>query len=191
MLAEKLQKRFNDYGGGGGVASGKVEWWKEKALKICGFMDIQQKRTIWEIKCCENNTSEHKLQLLFYKCMLESLRQYLREHPMDYGWDSDCDEEEDGFLGEFSDEESESGDGDGDDSEDGEWVEKKCARLTYDYHLFNVKKNVHVKIREEVDLSEVQDLIAMWIDNKFQDSVLEVLTDEQFLETCRTMVDGL
>jgi hypothetical protein len=129
--------------------------------------------------------------------MLESLRQYLREHPMDYGWDSDCEEEEDGFLGEFSDEESESDceddsdSGDGDGSEDGEWVEKKCASLTYDYHLFNVKKNVHAKIREEVDLSEVQDLIAMWIDNKFQDSELEVLTDEQFLETCRTMVDGL
>jgi len=189
MLAEKLQKRFD---AGGGVP-GKVEWWKEKALKICGFMDIQQKRTIWEIKCCENNTSEHKLQLLFYKCMLESLRQYLREHPMDYGWDSDCDEEEDGFLGEFSDEESDSGDDEcGENgSGDGEWVEKKCASLTYDYHLFNVKKNVHVKIREEVDLNEVQDLIAMWIDNKFQDSVLEVLTDEQFLETCRTMVDGL
>lgn len=192
MLAEKLQKRFD-----GCDVPGKVEWWKEKALKICGFMDIQQKRTIWEIKCCENNTSEHKLQLLFYKCMLESLRQYLREHPMDYGWDSDCEEEEDGFLSEFSDEESESDceddsdSGDGDGSEDGEWVEKKCASLTYDYHLFNVKKNVHAKIREEVDLSEVQDLIAMWIDNKFQDSELEVLTDEQFLETCRTMVDGL
>ena len=195
MLAEKLQKRFD---GGGGVASGKVEWWKEKALKICGFMDIQQKRTIWEIKCCENNTSEHKLQLLFYKCMLESLRQYLREHPLDCGWDSDV--EEDGFLGEFSDEDEESesdeeskSDEDGDEGgdESGEWVEKKLASLTYDYHLFNVKKNVHVKIREEVDLNEVQDLIAMWIDNKFQDSVLEVLTDEQFLETCRTMVCDL
>ena len=179
ILSDHLQKRFDRTCVG---KSEKAEWWKEKALKICGFMDIQQKRTIWEIKCCENNTTDHKLQLLFYKCMLESLRKYRRENPSSV-WDSDEEEED---LDDFSDSESESDC----DSEDGEYVEKTEKNLNrdYDYHLFNVKKNVHVKIREEVDLEEVCELIALWIDNKYQDSVLEVLTDEQFLETCRNMV---
>jgi hypothetical protein len=130
-------------------------WYDGRQFVFSGSLDLVTYRAVWEMKCTSMLSKEHQLQLLLYAWFWKGLEDFYQKSPES-----------------FSDRER-----------------KYVAPLRGDassgkkeFHLFNVKTREHLQLKNEVGFEELTELVALWVDGKYNSSALSVhLSDSEFL----------